>query len=405
MSIPYVRGKSIFNCINTVPKQYPYLVKDIETEVIIVGGGATGAILGYYFTKNGIPSVVLEKSRIAHCSTGITTSLLQYELDSRLEELKNYGSLDKFINAYKLGLKALDEIKDFIDAYGNKCDYKVRDTLFYTSKSLEYNQVENEYKLRQDSGFDVEFITPSNNPFSFNVEAGVYSINGGAELDPYKFTHQLLDASTQNGLRVYENSEVIDVNFLENEVEAITKYNHKVKGKILIVATGYNTSLFTNRNFGTKYTTFNVATKPLKEIKGWHNNALIRDNKGTYNYFRTTNDNRIIAGGEDISFLPDIFNEKAARESYDILEQKIKHMFPSIPNIQIEYKYCGTFASTKDNLGFIGKDPKQDKLLYCLGYGANGILFAILGGLMLPNLYKGSYNTDLDLFKVDRFDS
>ena len=78
-------------------------------------------------------------------------------------------------------------------------------------------------------------------------------------------------------------------------------------------------------------------------------------------------------------------------------------MFPFIENIEAQYKYCGAFASTNDNLGFLGKDPEKPQLWYCLGYGANWILFAILGGVMLSELYCGNYNEDLELFRVDRF--
>ena len=78
-------------------------------------------------------------------------------------------------------------------------------------------------------------------------------------------------------------------------------------------------------------------------------------------------------------------------------------MFNKIDDIEVEYKYCGAFDSTNDNLGFVGKDPNSDKLWYGLGYGANGILFAILGGVMLSELYCGNYNEDLELFRVDRF--
>ena len=79
-------------------------------------------------------------------------------------------------------------------------------------------------------------------------------------------------------------------------------------------------------------------------------------------------------------------------------------MFKEIKDIEIEYKYCGCFASTADNLGFIGPDSKHKNLWYCLGYGANGILFAILGGMMLSKLYLGEVDKDMRLFKVDRFD-
>jgi choline dehydrogenase-like flavoprotein len=76
MNIQYVQGDCIFTRLNKLPKQYEYLTEDIDTDVIIVGGGVTGAILGYYFSKNNINTVILEKSRIAHASTSITTSLL-----------------------------------------------------------------------------------------------------------------------------------------------------------------------------------------------------------------------------------------------------------------------------------------------------------------------------------------
>lgn len=403
MAVQFVQGSPLFTNINKVKKQYNYLTEDIDTEVIIVGGGVTGSILGYYFSKEGIDSVILEKSRIAHGSTSITTSLLQYELDSNLMSLMESVPSEQVINSYKLGITALKEIEKFINENGNGCNYIKRDTLLYTAKDLEKKEIYEEYKIRKENGFNVKFINEEENPFSFDLKAGLYAIEGGAELDPFKYTHQLLEVATNNGLRVYENTPVIDVKYNEEYVEAITSYNHKVKGKILVLATGYNTELFTDRNFGIKTYTYNIATKPLKDIKGWQNNVLIRDNESRYNYFRTTSDNRIIAGGEDTPFT-DNFNPKIAIEKYNILEQRLKNMFNEINDIKIEYKYCGAFASTKDNLGFIGKDPNKDKLWYALGYGANGILFAILGGLMLPKLYKGEEDEYLKYFKVDRFD-
>lgn len=403
MAVQFVQGNPLFININKIKKQYNYLTEDVETDVIIVGGGVTGSILGYYFSKEGIDTVILEKSRIAHGSTSITTSLLQYELDSNLMALTENVSLDHAINSYKLGVKALDEIEKFIEEYGNKCDYIKRDTLLYTAKKLEIEELYQEYKLRKENGFNVKFINEDENPFSFDLKAGVYGIEGGAELDPFKYTHHLLEVACNNGLRVYENTPVIDVKYNKDYVEAITSYNHKVRGKILVLATGFNTKLFTDRNFGVKTYTYNIVTKPLKNIEGWFNNVLIRDNEDTYNYFRTTPDNRIIAGGEDTPFT-DNFNPKIAMEKYDILEQRVKNMFNKIDDIEIEYKYCGTFDSTKDNLGFIGKDPKNDKLWYGLGYGANGILFAILGGMMLPKLYRGEVSDYLKYFNICRFD-
>lgn len=404
LNTQYVQGDCIFTRINKSKKQYEYLTDDIDTDVIIIGGGVTGAILGYYFSKNNINCVILEKSRIGHGSTCITTALLQYELDSNAMELKKYTSIENIIKSYNLGIKALDEIQEFVDNHGNSCDFKRVDSFLYTAMKLEKKEMEEEYNIRKDSGLPVEFIDENNNPFLFDVKGGVLAKGGGAVLDPYKFTHHLIDVSCKQGLRAYENTEAIDVKYCANGVTVETVYGYKVKGKIVIAATGYNTALFTKRNFGTKTTTFNIATRPIDNIENIYKNVVIRDNKDPYNYFRTTRDNRLIIGGEDINFIPDIYNEELCNKSYEKLEQRLKSLFPNL-NIQIEYRYCGAFASTQDNLGFIGKEPDNSKLWYCLGYGANGILFAMLGGMMLSKLYLGEADKDLSLFKVDRFDN
>ena len=404
MPLENVHGDPIFTKINKVKKQYEYLTEDIETDVAIVGGGVTGAILGYYFSKANIHAVILEKERIAHGSTSITTSLLQYELDSNARELEEYTTLDNVITSYKLGLKALDEIEEFIKEYGNKCKYEKKDTLLYTSKECEVKEMKEEYEIRKNAGIDVKYISEENNPFSLDLKAGVYGVNAGAQLDPYEYTHQLLDVSCNMGLKVYENTEVMEIAYGKDEVEIITSFGYKVKAKKVIIATGYNTQRFTKRNFGVKTVTYNIATKSVKSFDGWFNKVLIRDNCDPYNYFRTTYDNRIIAGGEDVDFYTNIKNEKLAKEKYSILLNRIKNMFPNIKDIEIDYEYCGGFISSQDNLGYIGEDPNHKNLWFCLGYGANGILFAILGGMMLSKLYKNEIDENIKLFKVDRFD-
>ena len=405
IKLQYVQGSPIFININKDKVQYPYLTKDIDTDVCIIGGGITGAITSYYFSRENINCVLLEKRRIAHLSTSITTSLLQYELDDNLSDLKEYTNLEDVIRSYNLGLIALDEIDKFIKEYGNNCNYKKRDTLLYTAKKDEINAMKIEYDYRKNNNFDVEYINEENNKFSFDLKAGILSKNGGAEIDPYKFTHEMLKVSQNNGLRVYENTEVIDLKYHKEYIDVITEFGNIVKAKKVIVATGYNTKLFTDRNFATKTTTFNIATKPIKNFNGWYEKVLIRDNCDPYNYLRTTFDNRIIIGGEDVDFIPDIFDENLANKKYDILENRLKSMFSNIKDIEIDYKYCGTFASTLDNLGFIGEDTKHNNLWCNLGYRANGILFAILGGMMLSKLYHGERDKDMKLFKVDRFDN
>ncbi len=402
MNAHYVQGNPLFTKVNKVPKQYPYLTEDEDTEVVIIGGGITAALLGYYLTKQGVKCMIVEKHRIGFGSTSVATSLLQYELDSRARQLEEYLSLEQVLQVYKLGLKALEEIDKIIQEHGNKCSYEKKGTLCYTAKEVQIGEIEEEYKIRKAGGLEVEYIGAAENPFVFDLKAGIYAPHGGAQFDPYLFTHELLEVSSN--IKVYENTEVIDIKYLQDKVVVQTSYGNEVTANIAILATGYDTNKFVKRSFGTKTVSYNIATKPVKDLTKIKNIPIIRDSNEPYFYYRTTADGRIIAGGGDMPFEPNMCNEKLAEEKYTILEDRIRQMFPQIEDLEVEYKYCGCFASTSDNLGFIGKDPNHDKLWYCLGYGANGILFDVLGAMMLTQLYKGEENPDLKLFETSRFD-
>ena len=45
---------------------YPPLSQDIKTDIVIVGGGTTGALTAHYFMKQGLNCVLVEKNQIAH---------------------------------------------------------------------------------------------------------------------------------------------------------------------------------------------------------------------------------------------------------------------------------------------------------------------------------------------------
>lgn len=99
-------------------------------------------------------------------------------------------------------------------------------------------------------------------------------------------------------------------------------------GKKVILATGYDTDSFTTRQFGIKTVSCNIVINSFQSLVGWHNGALIRDYADSYNYYRTTMDNRIIGGGQDIPLEQNINNEKAAKKAYDVILQNIKRVYP-----------------------------------------------------------------------------
>lgn len=66
--------------------------------------------------------------------------------------------------------------------------------------------------------------------------------------------------------------------------------------------------------------------------------------------------NRIIIGGEDTVFNENGIDEKLAQKKYKKLEKHLYKLFPNIKDqIKIEFKFCGSFGTTDNNLGLMGK--------------------------------------------------
>src|SRR6185503_5676571 len=74
-------------------RRYQSLNRDIDADVVIVGGGLTGAVLALTFARAGIRVVVLEGDRVGHGSTAANSALLMYEPDMDFGEMtKWYGA-------------------------------------------------------------------------------------------------------------------------------------------------------------------------------------------------------------------------------------------------------------------------------------------------------------------------
>ena len=294
MDTKYVKGKTMFTKVEEKHK-FDYLDKNIETEIVIVGGGITGCLLAYYLSEKNIKCVLLEKERIGYGSTSISTALLQYELDSMVNKLEEVMKKDKIEKAYKLCLKALEDLDKIINKHGNKCEYIKSDILLYSAKKDDKKILEYEFEFRKSIGLDVDFIDENQKIFPFEIQAGIISKFGGAKINPYLLSLHLLEIAKDKSMQVYENTKVNSIEYLEDEIIVKTNYENEIKCKKVIVATGYDTDLFTDRNFGTKSITYNIVTEKINDIKEY-NNYIIRDTNSPYNYYRKTKDNRIIAG-------------------------------------------------------------------------------------------------------------
>lgn len=378
----FLSGERYFYSINKKLKKYSYLNKNINCDILIIGGGINGAILNYHLSKK-YDVVLVEKSRIGANLTSMATALLEYQLDSFKTDLESNLTTDEIVSCYKLGLNSIDKIEKIVKKLKNTCHFNKRPTLIFSNSEKDKKEMYEEYLFRKNNGFDCEFITKENNPFNFELNSGILCNNGGAEFDPYLFTKMMIQNSN-NQNRIFENTEIIEINKCTNGYICKCKYGETIFCREVILATGFDFGL-TNANICTRFISYSIVTNKLKEIT-IQNNTLIQDFISPYHYLRKLPDERLIFGGEDTK-IKDKINVKKANDKYQNLLKILQNMFPNFKEkIKIEYCFCGAFGMTENNMGLIGRD--NNGIINFLSCGANGIINAFKGVEIIENLLK-----------------
>src|SRR5688572_23157082 len=81
------RGKTIWLQNHRRPQRHPVLRGHHDTDIAIVGGGMTGAMIAEAFASAGARVAVVEAARVGHGSTAASTALLLQEPDYDLDAL------------------------------------------------------------------------------------------------------------------------------------------------------------------------------------------------------------------------------------------------------------------------------------------------------------------------------
>jgi glycine/D-amino acid oxidase-like deaminating enzyme len=114
MSLDLRTGKPVWN-INKPPSARHQKLKDsIRCEVVVVGGGVSGALIAHKLTNLGMQVVIVDSRVIGAGSTTASTAILSYEADVNLGDLIKKIGRRSAVRAYRAGIEAIDAIAEAI---------------------------------------------------------------------------------------------------------------------------------------------------------------------------------------------------------------------------------------------------------------------------------------------------
>jgi len=381
---------------------YPKLNKNLETDVLVVGGGISGALVAWHLIKRGIGCVLADSRTIGLGSTCASTGLLQYEIDTALSELKDIVGLKQAVRAYHLCRQAIYELGDISKEIGfNEFEYKR--SLYYAAHKKDISFLKDEFTIRKESGFDIEYLSAAalKKEVGFNAPAALLS-NDGAQVDAYLFSHRLLQHATKHGLLVFDRTKIINLGYQNKNSIFKTEDKFTIKAKRIVYATGYESVKYVSKSIVKLLSTFATVSEHMDDDSRVHKNDLmIWNTANPYLYMRTTHDGRILIGGRDENFYNPLKRDKMIKRKAVQLAEDFKTLFPAV-DFKPEFSWAGTFGATKDGLPFIGNYKPIRNGYFALGFGGNGITFSQVAATIIADLIEGKNNSDARLFSFDR---
>lgn len=397
-------GKIYWKSKSKINKIYPYLTHDIKADILVIGGGISGALTTYFLAKEGANVVTVEKNIIGYGNTIADTAALEYQLESEISRLeKNIGKKGA-TRVYKLCLDAISKIENINKEFKTPTGFSRQDNIFFTNKFMQKGAVAKEFEERKKSGFDAVYIDSHS---LINLNSGIVTKNASAVMNPYIFTQGLFEyLNTMDNVRIFENTKIEDVKCRIDEVECRTNNNFKIIADKVVMASGIETLKYIESSSADLYKTFTIVSKPIDKLKNFNTNFTARDTLEPSHILRFAPNNRIIYSGENVKFSEKFLDNKylnnISSDRYRRLFNNLQRTLYGIDDIPIEYAFNSTVAKTKDELPIIDELPNMPNCFCNLAFGSNGILYAMIGADMLRNAVKGLYSKDMNMFKINR---
>ncbi len=366
------------------------LNQDINSDICIIGGGFTGISSALNLSNKGYSVVVCEARSVGSGASGRNGG--QLGIGMRKDQFFLEKKLGKFHakELWNLGLEAVEEVLSLIK------DYKIDCSLINGILSAgcfkndikefesEINHLSKNYNFKGYKLFNSKEIKEEIN--SDLYKSGLLNLNG-YHINPLKLLLGISKLLKDKNVKIYENTPVISLKEEKDCILVSLKKNTIKAKKVVVACNGYLDKLIGNKgNIFMPINNYVVATEPLGEKKAReiiYNNYAVHDTRFIIDYYRFSEDWRMIFGGGET------YSSYFLKDSKNFVIKRMYKVFPQLKDFKIDYSWGGTLAITINRLPSFGT-MMNEKLIYAFGYSGHGLALSSLAGKLISEKIEGN---------------
>ena len=363
----------------------PRLQGAIGADVCIVGAGYTGLSAALHLAERGLKVIVLEAHRVGFGASGRNGGQVGSGQRLDQDELESAVGPEDARRLWDFAEEAKGMVRDLIVAHDMPVRYYPGIAHACWSEGEARHAARYAEKLQRDYGYDQ--IEPlSREAIGRLIPSGVFAggemDHGAGHVHPLNYAIGLAQAAQAAGAVIHEGSEVTAITHGARPV-VTTAAGQVTCDHLILACNGYMGSL--EPQVAARVMPINnfiVATEPLGERASevLAEPVAVADTKFVVNYWRLSEDNRLLfGGGESYGYrFPDIVKT---------VRKPMLEIYPGLRDVKIDHAWGGTLAITMTrNPCFLRVTPN---VLSASGYSGHGVALATLAGRILAEAVAG----------------
>lgn len=384
---------SIWKKISVRPYSYHQLEKDIEVDVVIIGGGITGITAAIQLIAAGKKIAILEAEQIGGVTTSSSTGNLYIAVQPFYQNIYSKFNLSIAKAIAQSRKSAIDYIEKNVKEKNIKCHFNRRPWYAYTCKDPRIS-FDKEVELFKKMEIPIEYT--NHLPLTFKFKKAVVMQNQ-ARFNPLQYVISMADVLTKQGCLIFENTRVI--HFEEKDYCTLKTAQAKVTAKKIIMATHTPIGINPTQLFTAPYRSYVVAVRLQdNHYPEGHFWDLDRPPHATCTHAESTNEPQLlmVAGSHHKTGQGDHMSSH-----YGEMEGFLREHFPVE---EVAYQWSAQHYQSADDVPYIGLASRFSKHTYiATGYFADGLVYGTIAGIILADLITGKNNTLLDTYRSTRF--